>query len=61
MTEDSFLGERQVQSLTSLSKTTRWRMERAGIFPRRRKLSANRVGWLRSEILAWIEERAEAA
>lgn len=33
------------------------RLERAGLFPVRLKLGPNRVGWLLSEILAWIDWR----
>ncbi len=49
-----------VRQAVGLSNTTIWRLERAGAFPRRRQLSASAVGWLRSEILAWIESRAVA-
>ena len=31
-------------------------MQREGKFPRARQLSANRVAWLETEILAWINE-----
>jgi prophage regulatory protein len=36
------------------------RLERAGKFPQRVQLSPNRVGWLATEIEAWIEQRAAA-
>ncbi|TAL01836.1 MAG: AlpA family phage regulatory protein [Rhodospirillaceae bacterium] len=55
---DEILGEAEVAKITSLSRSTRWRGERAGWFPRRRQISPNRVGWLKSEIAAWLEERA---
>lgn len=35
-----------------------YRLERAGKFPKRIRLGANRVGWLEHEIDAWIEARA---
>ena len=54
---DGLLNEREVQGMTKLSRTTRWRMEKRGEFPKRRQLSPNRVGWKRSEILAWIAQR----
>lgn len=34
-----YLRETQVAELTGLSKTTRWRLEKLGIFPKRRQLS----------------------
>ena len=33
------------------------RLEAAGLFPRRLKLGANSVGWLESEVEAWIKQR----
>jgi prophage regulatory protein len=57
---DRILREREVRTATGLSRTTRWRLERAGRFPRKRQLSAGAVGWLESEVLAWIDEGAAA-
>jgi prophage regulatory protein len=37
-----------------------WRLERAGKFPRRAHLGANRVAWVEAEVEAWIEERVNA-
>jgi prophage regulatory protein len=34
-----------------------WRKENAGEFPRRVRLGANRVGWIESEIEAWISSK----
>ena len=58
---DRFIGEIECQFLTSLSRVTRWRLERAGQFPQRHRISPNRIGWLLSEVLAWQRERAAAA
>ncbi len=52
-----FLREPQVAMLTGLSKSTRWRLEKCGKFPKRRQLSTKSVGWLASEIDDWIETR----
>jgi prophage regulatory protein len=35
------------------------RLEKAGRFPRRMPLGANRVAWFADEIEAWIDERAK--
>jgi predicted DNA-binding transcriptional regulator AlpA len=32
-------------------------LQRAGLFPQARQLSANRVGWVQSEIIAYLESR----
>ena len=58
---DRFLGEIEVARITDLSRTTRWRLERDGRFPKKRHISANRIGWLQSEILEWMESRANTA
>lgn len=47
----------QVTRKTGLSRTTIWRLERAGAFPRRMRLSANTVGWVSEEITAWLKGR----
>lgn len=44
--------------LTGLSRVTWWRYERLGAAPRRIQLGRNSVGWLRSELEAWVAERA---
>jgi len=52
-----FLRESQIFELTGLSKTTRWRLERAGKFPKKRQLSPNAVGWIEAEIQVWLNSR----
>jgi predicted DNA-binding transcriptional regulator AlpA len=47
----------EVVHKTGLSRTTIWRMERAGTFPSRLRLSANAVGWSKDEITDWLEDR----
>ena len=48
-----------IQEVSALSRVTVWRMERDGKFPRRRQLSANSVGWLKSEVDAWVDSREQ--
>lgn len=43
---------------TGLSRSTIWRLEKAGKFPRRRRVSASVVAWLESEVTAWIQASA---
>ena len=50
----------QVLNLTGLSRGTIYRLERAGSFPLRRRLSTNSVAWLEHEITAWMESRPAA-
>jgi prophage regulatory protein len=50
------LREKQVVEEYGLSRTSIWRKERAGTFPKRVKLGAGRaVGWLRADLDNWIE------
>ena len=54
---DRILRAGAVVKLVGLSRTTIWRMERAGEFPLRRKISQGTVGWLESEVMQWMTER----
>lgn len=42
-----------------LSRTTLWRMVKAGTFPKPVKLSPRRIGWRRADLHAWVESRQE--
>jgi len=57
---DQILRSAEVRKLTGLSRTTLWRFERGGDFPARRKLGERSVGWLASEVSAWLETREPA-
>ena len=46
-----------VRERTGLSRSTIWRLEREGDFPRHRKISANAVAWVEDEVLGWIQSR----
>ena len=50
----------QVVEMTGLSQTTIWRREKAGQFPRRRRLGPTLVAWRSDEVQAWIEALPEA-
>jgi prophage regulatory protein len=50
----------EVHAVVGLSRTTIWRMERAGQFPRRVLLSARAVGWPEAELKAWLAKRLAA-
>ncbi len=58
--EERILRQQSVQQLCGLSRTTIWRLERQNLFPARRRLGRRSVGWLASEVAAWIDKRAEA-
>jgi len=56
--DEAILRKPALRRMVSMSDATIWRMERQGKFPKRIPLGAKSVGWLRSEILAWIYHRA---
>lgn len=56
---DKILREAEVNSVSGLSRTTRWRLERENKFPKRRRLGANSIGWLESEVLEWLATRPQ--
>jgi len=51
------LSKRQVKELVLYSPQHVARLEKAGLFPKRVQLGPNRVGWVESEVLDWLEER----
>lgn len=48
-----------VRSQTGLSRTTAWRLQNAGDFPRPVRISARRVGWWQTELDAWKAGRSK--
>jgi prophage regulatory protein len=52
--------EPRVKKESGLSKSTRWRMEKEGKFPKKIQLSSRAVGWRAEEIIQWCEDRSEA-
>lgn len=46
-----------VRERTGLSRSTIWRLERRGDFPRHRRISPNAVAWVEHEISEWIAAR----
>lgn len=58
-TMEKILRESQVLELVGLSKSTLWRLEQLGAFPRRRRLGSRSVGWLMSEVMEWIASRPQ--
>ena len=54
------LSKRQVKELVLYSPQHIARLEKAGLFPKRVPLGPNRVGWVESEVLEWLEERLNA-
>ena len=47
----------EVVERIGLSRSTLWRLERAGDFPERVHLGVNSVGWLETDIDSWLNNR----
>jgi prophage regulatory protein len=52
---NKILRYQEVIELTGLSRSTIWRKEQAGLFPTRKQLGLNSVGWLASDVQHWLE------
>ena len=52
--EQAILREKEVIKVVGLSRTSIWRKEKLGTFPRRVKIGDRAVGWLRSSIEEWL-------
>ncbi|MGY3610743.1 MULTISPECIES: helix-turn-helix transcriptional regulator [unclassified Bradyrhizobium] len=50
------LSEKQVLAIVPVSRTTLFRMEKAGRFPRSTNISPNRRVWFESDIIGWQNE-----
>jgi prophage regulatory protein len=51
------LSKKDLRALVLYSPAQIDRLEKAGRFPKRVQLGPGRVGWVESEVLAWLEER----
>jgi prophage regulatory protein len=56
---DRFLSKPAVLHIAGFSAATLWREVQAGRFPPPVAISANRVGFLESEIRAWLTNKVE--
>jgi prophage regulatory protein len=57
----NILRKRVVIERVGLSDTTLWRLERKGLFPKRIRITeSGMIGWLESEVQAWIHARVRA-
>ena len=52
---------KEVHEKVRLSRTTVWRFERQGLFPRRIQIGPNSVGWVDTHIDEWVMSRPVAA
>lgn len=51
------LSKKRLRELIPFSETHLRRMEKAGTFPKRIRLGPGRVGYIASEVEAWLDEK----
>ncbi|MCL6327805.1 helix-turn-helix transcriptional regulator [Pectobacterium polaris] len=54
---DRLVRERERQRITSISRSTAWKLEQVGKFPERKSIGLKSCAWLLSDLLCWINER----
>ena len=54
---EKIIRRKELLGLIGVSSATQWRMERVGEFPARRRIGKGSVGWLLSEVEAWLKSR----
>lgn len=53
--DEKLVRMKRVIEMTTLSRTTLWRMVRQGRFPQPVKISRNRVAWREYDVVAWFQ------
>jgi predicted DNA-binding transcriptional regulator AlpA len=54
-----YYNDSEVEGISgNKSKSTRWRWERQGLFPKRVRLGPNSVGWRMEEVDEWADDPA---
>ena len=66
MKQKNIIRRRRMLEKTGLTAITQWRLERAGLFPRRVRLNpeagnTGAVGWYEDEVDEWIHSRIRVA
>jgi prophage regulatory protein len=57
---DRLVTEDERKQLTGFCRGYWWKLERQGLVPRRIHVGQRKIGWLHSELQAWLQERAAA-
>ena len=55
----NFIRLNAVIQMTSLSKSTIYRMEKQNKFPRRRRLGCRAVAWVYTEVEDWVQSKID--
>ncbi|WP_242521558.1 AlpA family transcriptional regulator [Motiliproteus sp. SC1-56] len=55
--QEGLCRDKERCSITSLSRSRTWQLEREGKHPKRIALGPNSVAWRRSDLLVWVEQQ----
>lgn len=58
---DRFLSDPDLDAITGLSRTTRWRLEKQGLFPKKISISPGRKAVSERALRTWMAERIAAS
>jgi prophage regulatory protein len=56
-----FIRFKMVRERTGLSRSTIWRLERTGAFPKHHRISPNAVAWVEQDVVDWMRTKANTA
>ena len=57
--KSDFMMSDEVVARVPYSRAHLYRLEGQGEFPKRKRIGANRIAWVRSEVEQWLAERLE--
>lgn len=57
MEADKVIRRKELLQMIGVSAATQWRLEKAGLFPRRIKVGRGAVGWHLAEVEEWLKTR----
>lgn len=57
--KSDFMMSDEVEARVPYSRAHLYRLEDQGEFPKRKRIGANRVAWIRAEIEQWLADRLE--
>jgi prophage regulatory protein len=53
-----FIRFTAVRERTGLSRSTIWRLQRVGAFPKHHRISSNAVAWVEQDVVDWMRTKA---
>jgi prophage regulatory protein len=57
--KSDFMMSDEVEARVPYSRAHLYRLEDQGEFPKRKRIGANRIAWVRAEIEQWLAKRME--